>query len=97
MSHTTSQTPSDDDLDNTFNDNYWLIDANLPQAQDDVDVPLPSFEVLEEPTQNKIYQLKLSAKARIPSSGLYESDNGPPHRHHQTIPRLQQFFIPQCL
>lgn len=41
-SHTASHTPADDDLNDDFNTNDWIFEANDSQALDDLAVPISS-------------------------------------------------------
>lgn len=43
-SHTTIQTPADDDLDDDFEANDWIIGDSEPQVLDDETVPLSASE-----------------------------------------------------
>lgn len=75
-SHTTSQTPVDDNLNNGFNANDWMIAAKESQVLDDLNVSLSTLALLEAQKYYKFCHIILASKAGGPSSGCNEGDDG---------------------
>lgn len=64
---TRSQTDGPDHVDDNQNDDFnaddWIIEDNKPQALNDLAVPLPTLELFEEEMNDQFCQLILAIKA----------------------------------
>lgn len=47
-SHTSGQTSVDDNVDNDFDSNIKVVEANEPQVHSDLTVPLSTLDLLKE-------------------------------------------------
>lgn len=84
-SHTTSQTPVDDNLDHDFDTNDWIIEADEPQALEALVFLLSTPDLLNERKHDQFCEPILVTKASDPNSKIYEGDGGLlRHRHPST-------------
>lgn len=52
--HTISHNSADDNLDDDFSSNDWIMDADEPQACNDLAAPLSILEMLQEQNNDQV-------------------------------------------
>lgn len=96
-SHTTSHIPVYDKLNDDFNSNDWIIEANELQALNNLVLLLSTLKLLEEQKYDECSLLMLVTKPRDLISDFYKGDDGRLRRRHPSIYELRQIIVPHSL